>query len=167
MVESGLSAGAIVETGKKIIEGGGFKWELLEHPYSTNIDCTQYDCPKKSFTEDFLLTKTINSPFKNWSSSEVWIKLNAELDGCNVKNARLSPGDNCIIPWYISRTFEISVNSVLNSIIKAESSKCTECCPKAECIEFDVSLSSLSWIGDDFSESFVIRICGDGSYTIR
>lgn len=147
---------------KEIIEDGGFIWELLEQPFSTEIDCSEHDCSLKRIEREILLLTSCNLWFDNWIASEVWIRVVAEVDGCNVLNARILPSSKSYIAWYIPRKYTIIANKVSISNIPAGFSGCEDCCELAKCIEFDLSCSTQSWIGNDVSVSVIVRLCGNG-----
>lgn len=147
---------------KEIIEEGGFVWEILSTPLSTNIDCSDCDCSVKRIDREIKLVSSCNLWFDNWIASEVWIRLIAEIDGCNVKNARILPSSKSYIAWYIPRKYTINLNRANISAIAASFSGCENCCELAKCIDFDVTCSAQSWIGNDVSLSVIIRLCGNG-----
>lgn len=151
---------------KELIEEGGFSWELVKEPFSTDEHACAEDCAFTRVDEQLMLGFSSNWPITGWHGSEAWIRIIAEVDGCNVKNARLRPGGKSYVSWYNSRTWSLVVNSVTISNVGADSSGCEECCDDATCIEFDISLTSENWAGSDFSGSRIIRICGHGSPTI-
>jgi hypothetical protein len=146
---------------KEIIEGDGFQLEALKEAFSTNINCTTHNCPVKIIDKQIQLIKCCNLWFDNWLSSELWVRVRAEIDGCNVKNARILPGNKSYIAWYSPRSYVTTVNTVVTSVIPAPASGCSDCCANALCVEFDVSFSSKVWFGEDIMGAAIIKICGN------
>lgn len=165
------TVGAVVDAMaqvKDLIDGDGFKWEVFKEPFNSyQYDCEEIGCEFIKVDEEHLLAYDWNWPRESWRASELYVRIVAEVDGCDVKNARVRPGSKSWIAWYNPRTFTVVTNSVVVSNVYSESTKCEACCDNATCVEFDISWSSKSWIGTDASGTSVIRICGDGAVSVK
>ncbi len=170
---NGGGKGSLIQEGLEIAKGvkeliveGCFTYEVIREPFSeAPHECDERACPYRRIDEEVRLGASSNWPFTGWLASECYVRVVAEVNGCNVANARVRPGNGSWVAWYNSRTYTVVVNSVTVSKVPADSSGCEDCCEKAICIEFDVSVTSSNWAGSDGAGSTIIRVCGDGSIT--
>ena len=161
MVFSGFDPIKGIEVVRKTIVSDGFKWEILKQPLSTEIDCTRHNCKFTKVDREIFIDDSRAIGFEKWLCSELWIRVVAEIDGCNIANANIYPGSQSFIGFYVPRTYEVQINVSVSSNIKAESSGCPGCCQNAECVEFYISSSSKSFLGTGGSKSTIIQIYGN------